>query len=178
MKAVLFAIVIMAIGPLMLWFEDDLASDFSLRSHKLVVAGIPTTERKCRSTAFVFNQCGFKYELNGESHRKDYRFFSLGAPKTVILLKSSQTGELTSTVGQAYFGNRILTLVVLNLMSLSAAFALFGAMLRKRRPRQSRSEPHFSTPAGTRGHGTAAPEPHGQAATRFGKRNDATFDKR
>ncbi|MEM8687068.1 MAG: hypothetical protein AAGF81_07050 [Pseudomonadota bacterium] len=177
MKAALFAICAMAIGPLLIWLEDDLASDFRLQSHKLVIAGIPTTDRKCKSTVFIFNQCGFKYELNGKSHSKDYTFFSFGAPETVHLLRSTETGELTSTVGQAYFSNRIVTLAVVNLMSLIAACLLFSAVFNKRRPSLARVEPDLNVPTVAHGQDAMAPAPEEQAAT-FGERSPTTFGRR
>ena len=137
MKAFLIAIFLMGIGPLMFWIDGDLASDFGMRGQTLVPANIATSDRRCKSTFFILNQCSFKYELAGEKHSKNYVIFSLGAPDTVRLLKSTETGELTSTVGQEYFWNRIIAILFFNGISLFVAIAFFASLLGGRSSSQA-----------------------------------------
>ena len=193
MKSILIAIFLMVLGPAMFWLDSDLASDFGMRGQTLVPANIATSDRRCRSTFFILNQCSFKYEHNGEQHGKNYVIFSLGAPETVSLLQSTETGELTSTVGQEYFWNRIVALLFFNGISLFVAIASFASLLGGRSSGQAHQQLHRAVPvapaapaaptapvapAGVQGGLNAhafAPNP---TSGGFGKRPGGTFGQR
>ena len=182
MKAILIAIFLMGLGPMMFWLDGDLGSDYGLRSHTLVPANIATSDRRCRSTFFLLNQCSFKYQLDGERHSKNYVIFSFGAPDTVRLLKSAETGELTSTVGQEYFWNRIIAVLFFNGISLFVAIAVFASIVGGRRSAQPTAMPQRAAapaaPAGIpSGHGAQAFAANRPQAS-FGQRNGGGFGQR
>ncbi|WP_346896313.1 hypothetical protein [uncultured Roseibium sp.] len=123
MKKLLFSIILIALGPGLFFFDGAIVQDFNLRSEQLRPALIPTTDRKCRSKVYLFHQCSFKYEINGQKIRQDYDFFALGAPKTLMLLKSSGSGVITSDVGMDYLWNRVLTISALSLLGLIVLYS-------------------------------------------------------
>ena len=88
-------------------------------------AGIATTDRKCTSSAIFFQQCSFKYEVNGEAKSQSYHFLSFGAPKTIRLLRGRTSENITSTVGQDYIWNRIFTIVFIVFVGLVVLRKLF-----------------------------------------------------
>ncbi|MCP5080277.1 MAG: hypothetical protein GY948_01115 [Alphaproteobacteria bacterium] len=181
MKAFLIAVFLMGLGPLMFWLDGDLASDYGMRGQTLVPANIATSDRRCKSTFFILNQCSFKYQLDGEKHSKNYVIFSLGAPDTVRLLKSTETGELTSTVGQEYFWNRIIAILFFNGISLFVAIAVFASMFGGRTSAQTSPQPQRAAPAAPAGmpagHGAQAFAANGPQAS-FGRRNGGGFGQR
>jgi len=100
-----------------------LKTDFSMKSETLIQAPIPTSNRKCTSSAFLFHQCGFKYEFNGVEESMDYMMLAFGAPKTVHLMMGVESGRLTSTVGQDYIWHRLITMIICLFLSGFAALA-------------------------------------------------------
>ncbi|WP_346911942.1 hypothetical protein [uncultured Roseibium sp.] len=123
MKKLILSIILIALGPALFFLDGTIIQDFNLRSEQLRPALVPTTDRKCRSKVYLFHQCSFKYEVNGQKIRQDYDFFALGAPKTIMLLKSSESGAITSDVGMAYLWNRVLTISALSLLGLLVLYS-------------------------------------------------------
>lgn len=134
MKKIVFLILFIGIGPFMVWENANILSEFKLRNENLSVANIPTADRKCSSTAFLFHQCSFNYVIEGEKIYKNYRFLAFGSPDTVRLLVSDKTGTITSTVAQSYFWNRIFTVIVTMLISI---FTLLAILPSRRRVNES-----------------------------------------
>ena len=131
MKKIIITFLFLAIGPYLAWSNaDEIARDFSMRGETLLYANIPTTDRECRSTLFLFHQCGFKYEDQGVSKRSDMQFFAFGAPDLVFLQRGAQSGGLTSTVAQEYFWNRIFTIVFTMFLSLMTLRAIISGATR------------------------------------------------
>ncbi|NNF79260.1 MAG: hypothetical protein HKN05_14630 [Rhizobiales bacterium] len=63
------------------------------------------------------------------------------------MLKSTETGELTSTVGQEYFWNRIIAVLFFNGISLFVAIAFFASLLGLRSSAQSSQVAQRAAPA-------------------------------
>lgn len=137
MRGLIFVILLIAFGPILVLSDGAISKDFSLRSEKLEIANVQTTKRTCRSTIRLFHQCSYDYELNGEELSQDYKMFAFGAPKTVVLLSGTQTGQITSTVGQEYFWNRVLTMAFgLILSGLTLLLVIASMFSSKNRPQQ------------------------------------------
>lgn len=131
MKQFFLLVILLASAPVFFFMDGSIPKDVSLSSEQLAPAFIATTDRRCRTSVFVFHQCSYKYELNGEQLRQSYHFLASSAPETLILLRGNSTGRITSDVGQNYLTNRILTLFALPL------FCVF-AILKGRTGRNSR----------------------------------------
>lgn len=126
MKKLLITAVLLALGPFMYFNDGKIISDFNMSSEPHDFAGISTTDRKCTSSAFLFQQCSFKYEVNGEAKSQSYHFLSFGAPDTIHLMRGRKSGVLTSTVGQEYLWNRIFTIFFQVLIGLAMLKSLFN----------------------------------------------------
>ena len=170
MRLILGIILFCWFGPYLLLNDGAIRKDFSLRSESLTLALIPTTDRKCSSTMMLFHQCSYKYEHNGETQTQNYNMFAFGAPKKLLLMKGVDSGLLTSTTGQEYLWNRLLTVIFAMFVSLMAFFGglrLFfgGAPTPQNQQRMPQQQLHQITPA---------PQPPQQARARgqsgFGKR--------
>lgn len=120
MRLILGIILFCWFGPYLLLNDGAIRKDFSLRSESLTLALIPTTDRKCSSTMMLFHQCSYKYEHNGETQTQNYNMFAFGAPKKLLLMKGVDSGLLTSTTGQEYLWNRLLTVTFAMFVSLMA----------------------------------------------------------
>ncbi len=130
MRAIFFILAMLAIGPLSIWLNDDLVSDFQLRNQTLTDAGIVTSDRRCTGLPVLFYRCGFKFELGGEIHTKNYLLFAFGSPTTINLLKNQETGVLTSSTGQEYFWNRVIVIFMFCAISFLTALSVLTAMFR------------------------------------------------
>ncbi|AVX03153.1 hypothetical protein MXMO3_00609 [Maritalea myrionectae] len=175
MRSIFILIALLAFGPLSIWLDSDLVSDFRLRSEKLVYADVPTSQRKCTGTPVLLYSCGFKFEIAGETYRKRYVLVALGAPKTVHLLKGEQSGVITSTVGQDYIWNRIIAVLLACAVSLTTAIRLFRVFARPKANLRFAPE----TPS-DRSHSTATGQraQHRTGNAGFGPRSNGTFGRR
>lgn len=117
MRAVLFYVVLMLMGPYAVYSDGAIRQDFSLKAETLVPAFMETSDRKCTSTLGVFHQCSFNFLLNDAEQSQNYNMFAFGSPDTIVLLRGIETGRLTSTTGQEYLWNRVITMAVLLCMS-------------------------------------------------------------
>ncbi|WP_299470690.1 hypothetical protein [uncultured Roseibium sp.] len=181
MKLLLGLIFIFAVGPGLFLMDGSIIKDFKLRSETLSYANIPTSERRCRTRVLVFQSCNYKYVHEQQEHKQSYIFFALGAPETVVLLRGNASGELTSSVGQDYFWNRILTIFLC--MGI-VVWAIAQGMLQRRAqaaPRKLRQpvKPRHAVPS-TMPRQAAPPAMPRRAPTPHPGRVDrgATFGKR
>ncbi|MEM7429628.1 MAG: hypothetical protein AAF441_26445 [Pseudomonadota bacterium] len=168
MRGILFIIALLAIGPLSIWMNDDLVSDYELRGHTLVPAGISTTDRKCTGMPFLIYHCRFKFSAGGESQSKNYLLFAFGSPKTVYLMKSQQTGALTSSAGQEYFWNRVVAIVLSSAISILSALVLLLGVIGG--GRQGRAAPATPQPRPAPGGHQLPGYPAPAARSTFGQR--------
>ena len=149
MRGALLTIGFVLIGPWAAFSDGAILSDFSLRNEPQELALINTSDRKCSSTVKLFHQCGFKYEFNGETVKQNYAMFAFGAPKTVLLLRGTETGRITSTVGQEYFWNRVFTITFLLFISAFTLLILLRMFLSMGKGLQrvpvSHAQPYHNT---------------------------------
>ena len=176
MGRIFFHFIILALGPLMIYFDGaQLKTDYLVRSDDIIETYIPTTDRECRSTFMIFHQCGFTYYWEGEEKSMDYMFFAFGAPDTVRLQIGSQSGELTSTVGQEYFWNRAITMLFGLLLSGFMLLSMFSAI------GNLRSRPEEDLPDYARNHPgypQHEPDSYNPVQSGFGRRGTDGFGKR
>lgn len=69
------------------------------------------------------------YRLDGESEEFDYTFLALRSPDTVVIQKGQQSGHLTTTVGQDFFWNRVVTVAIGFLISGFTFYAMISPLL-------------------------------------------------
>ncbi|MCK7611583.1 hypothetical protein [Roseibium sediminicola] len=111
LKLIFSFLFLLVIGPALFFLDGAIIKDLRLKFDTLAPAYIATTDRECRSKLFLFHHCSYDYVYENEDLDQSYFFVSFGAPKTLTLLKSNGTGELTSDVGQDYLWNRILMIL-------------------------------------------------------------------
>ena len=136
MKAILFAILMIAVGPGLFYMDGAIVSDFLLAGEKLVDAGIRTANRKCKRFNFAYHDCEFTYKLDGVTTRQSYKMLAFSGPETLTLLRGVDSKLITSDVGQNYLWNRIITPFIPFFLGL---LMLIGLMRGR-----------FDTPSGSR----------------------------
>ena len=152
------------LAPLFFYLDGSIVKDISLKSESLSPAYIATSDRRCKTSAFLFHSCSYKYQFDNQDKKQSYFFLSIGAPETLILLRSDTSGGITSDVGQNYLINRIVTLLLFPLLALFV-------MLKGGRSEARQASPRIETPR------NPIPEPRPLAPTThrtvkpvFGKR--------
>lgn len=165
LKLMFSFLVLLVIGPALFFLDGAIVKDLRLKFDTLAPAYIGTTDRECRSKLFLFHHCSYDYVYENEDRDQTYFFVSFGAPKTLTLLKSNSTGELTSDVGQDYLWNRILMILFMPALLVWILVKYLGARRALTAPEQSaprqqpQPQPRQSAPTGL-----------GQARKEFGRR--------
>jgi hypothetical protein len=117
-KKLFLIVVLIACAPLFYVMDGAIIKDLRLKSETLAPAYIMTTDRRCKSKAFLFHSCSYKYQTDHEGKKQSYFFLSFGAPETLMLIRGNSSGGITSDVGQDYLVNRIVTLLIFPLLAL------------------------------------------------------------
>ncbi|WP_298816358.1 hypothetical protein [uncultured Roseibium sp.] len=165
MRVFLSFLALMLAGPFFFFTDGSIVKDLKLKTETLSPAYIPTENRRCRSSMFIFHHCSYNYVFQQEELDQQYFFLSFGAPETVTLMRGDSTGGITSDVGQDYLFNRIATAVALPLFALIVLIrSLVGTKSRSRTTVPPLRSPDYQVRS-------AAPPPtHAARRTQFGKR--------
>ena len=148
MQKIIFYLSLLLIGPITLISDGAILKDLSLRSETLAPAFVNVQNPECSSILFLVHLCSYEYDLDGVTQEQDYNLIAFGAPQQVQLLRSFESGRMTSTTGQEYIWNRIFTLVIAMLISGFTALTMVAAFLsmgKDEEPSFAASRPNVST---------------------------------
>ncbi|MEQ8781933.1 MAG: hypothetical protein RIE06_19910 [Roseibium album] len=151
MKLILSFLFVLMLGPGLFFMDGAILKDIKLKSETLSPANVPTSDRKCRSKLYLFQSCSFDYTDNQKDLDQSYFFMSFGPPETLVLLRGTKSGVLTSDVGQDYLWNRILTILLFPGLALWALVKYLGKTRQHAAPplQQTRHvPPHVPTHSG------------------------------
>ena len=120
MREILIILMCFAIGPLLIYSDGGIMSDYRLRNETLVPMSKPTSLSFCRSRVKYYHYC--RYHMITDEHDATFRYRLLNnAPmpvKNIQYFKSAETNEITTNIGLKYFWHRVFFIA---LISLSAA---------------------------------------------------------
>lgn len=123
MRELIVIFLLIAIGPLLFISDGAIKQDYDLRRHSLEPVKISTSLNTCRTKAQILQRCRYAYiDENNKHIVYRYILLSFEKPQKVEYLQSAQTGQITTNVGQDYFWNRILVIVLFSIMGLMALF--------------------------------------------------------
>jgi hypothetical protein len=121
---VFLAIAFTALGVGFAWHQGRTAvADFRHRNHAFATASDYDLQGSCRTRLFVIAICDVALvPLRGGNRRElSYLIFGRDSNQAVVVLRSTSNGYLTTSLGQDYLGNRMLSL-----LALTGAIVLMG----------------------------------------------------
>lgn len=123
MRETILVFACFALGPLLIYSDGGIKTDLQLRAETLVPIEDKTSLGVCRSRVKYYHYCRHHVMTDTDDVIFRYRFLAAerDSIRDIQYLRSSETGEVTTSLGQKYLWHRIVFIALVSISALIRA---------------------------------------------------------
>ncbi len=120
MRETLIVLMCFSLGPLLIYSDGGIKTDLQLRAETLIPIEDKTSFGLCRTRVKYYHYCRHHIITDTDDKIFRYRFLATerGSIKNIQYLRSPETGEVTTSLGQKHVWHRIFLIALISISAM------------------------------------------------------------